>query len=152
MSHLIEIGHEYLDGLGLSSAAHAGVLLREPALCDVLLHFVRALSGVELSGILISRATVPLASTEVLEVSPVILSELGYTSLSEYQAALSAPGFVHVDDAEIVDAHIRHALSAPYDVRLLKAGGGYLKWRVYGVTIHDPTDATRTLRISLLLR
>jgi len=59
MSHLTEIGHEYLDGLGLSSAAH---------------------------------------------------------------------------------------------VRLLKAGGGYLKWRVYGVTIHDPTDATRTLRISLLLR
>jgi len=46
MSHLTEIGHEYLDGLGLSSAAHAGVLLREPALCDVLLHFVRALSGV----------------------------------------------------------------------------------------------------------
>lgn len=79
-----------MDGLGLSSAAHAGVLLREPALCDVLLHFVRALSGVELSGILISRATVPLASTEVLEVSPVILSELGYTSLSEYQAALRA--------------------------------------------------------------
>lgn len=105
-------------------------------------------------GVMVSVAADPVNWSTILYVSPQVLAYLDYADLADYQAAVSQvdPGFVHEDDIEVANDHVRWRSSAIYKLRLRRGVGNavYREMIMQGWTLSVPTVGE--IRISLMKR
>lgn len=132
---------EWLDGLSLDVPGIRAPIEKDghaQALAHIVMEKAFSVSN---KGIVISfpgilgATSEALATTVVLRADDRVLSMLNYATEADFIAAVEAPGFVHVDDLEIVNSAIRHSLAAIYDARLMRGTGTYRNTRIQGVTI-----------------
>jgi len=137
----------YIDDLHLRVARHAGLIHVGVDQLEALLYAIVKVAG-ENAGLALSFATVPVGNTEILFASPRLLTLLVYPDLAAYQAAVAVPGFVDPADIEVVENHIRHRSSQPYDAGLLRGNGaGYRRLRIQGFTLEVPSSGVYRLSL-----